>query len=239
MSENASALHKEISQARKEHRTLQKSTSDVDIKEAYRIQAALGENRTLKGYKLGLLGPAKQAQMGIDSPIYGRVYADMLLESSVSLSRFIQPRFEPELAVILDHDLPPTTYPEAAWIAVGATFLAVDFLDSVWEGFKFGPSEVVADNASGGGFLLGEQVLHAPFDGQLHLYLDGQLLSEGSLETLGNVGERLSWLAETVGGLTAGQIVFLGSPAAALEARRGTLEVRGPEDSVLVARLED
>jgi 2-keto-4-pentenoate hydratase len=71
------------------------------------------------------------------------------------------------------------------------------------------------------------------------LYLDGELVAQGLLEVLGDPGERLAWLASEVGGLKAGQVVFLGSPAAALEARPGTLELRGPEKSTLVARLEE
>ena len=79
----------------REARTSRKTTMPqleavgVDLEGAYRIQAALGEHRELKGYKFGLISPAKQAQMGISAPIYGRVYAEMLLESPVHVSQFI------------------------------------------------------------------------------------------------------------------------------------------------------
>jgi 2-keto-4-pentenoate hydratase len=98
---------------------------------------------------------------------------------------------------------------------------------------------VVADNASGGGFLLGERLLEGPFSGNLSLYLDGEPIAEGPLAVLENPGERLAWLAGELGGLSAGQLVFLGSPAAAQEARPGTLELRGPQGSILVARIEE
>jgi hypothetical protein len=49
----------------------------------------------------------------------------------------------------------------------------------------------------------------------------------------------LSWLSEKVGGLRAGQVIFLGSPAAALPARSGTLELHGPQESVLTAGVEE
>ena len=245
-SREAAILLTDVGQARTERRTIPTEPLDVDIGEAYLVQAELGEGRELKGYKLGLLSPDKQAQMGINSPIYGRVYSDMLLESPVKLNRFIQPRLEPEVAVVLDHDVTPDMSPEEARGAVGRAFLGVDFLDSVWEGYNFGISDVVADNASGGGFLLGDQPLSTPFDGELRLYLDGDLLTEGPLEALGDVGKRLSWLAgeigwisEDMGVLEAGQVIFLGSPAASLEARPGTLELKGPGDSVLIAELED
>ncbi len=246
LSREAAVLRETIHQARAERRTVRSEDLNVYLGEAYLVQEELGEGRELKGYKLGLLSPNKQAQMGIDSPIYGRVYSDMLLESPVSLGRFIQPRLEPELAVVLDSDVVPRMSPEQARAAVGRVLLGVDFLDSVWEGYRFDISDVVADNASGGGFLLGEEPLSAPFDGLLQLYLDGELLTEGPVEALGDIGERLRWLAaeisrlfEEVEGLEAGQTIFLGSPAAALAARPGTLEVRGPDDSILVAELKE
>jgi 2-oxo-3-hexenedioate decarboxylase len=219
--------------------TSQGETVEVDIESAYRIQAALGEHRELKGYKFGLISPTKQMQMGISAPIYGRIYAGMLLESPVHLSQFIQPRIEPELAVVLHTDLPAQVPPEVARLAVGSIFLGVDFLDSIWEGYRFNSAEVVADNASGGGFLLGNRRLSEPLTGRLSLSLNGELLTEGPVGALGDIGERLSWLSEKVGELRAGQVIFLGSPAAAVPARPGRLELRGPQDSVLTAVVEE
>jgi 2-keto-4-pentenoate hydratase len=211
----------------------------VNLEGAYRIQATLGEKRKLKGYKFGLISLAKQAQMRISAPIYGRIYPEMLLESSVHLSQFIQPRIEPELAVVLRDDLPTRTAPEAARLAIDGIFLGVDFLDSIWQGYRFSIAEVVADNTSGGGFLLGKQRLSEPITGQLRLYVNGELLSEGPVEALGDIGERLSWLSEKVGGLRAGHVLFLGSPAVALPARVGSLELYGPQNSILSARIEE
>ena len=219
--------------------TSQAEAIDVDLEGAYRIQAASGEDRKLRGYKLGLISPAKQAQMRISAPIYGRIYPEMLLESPIHLSQFIQPRIEPELAVVLRDDLPTHTSSETARLAIDGVFLGVDFLDSIWEGYRFSTAEVVADNASGGGFLLGRQRLSEPFKGQLRLYVNGELLSEGPVDALGDMGERLSWLSEKVGGLRAGQVLFLGSPAVALPARTGNLELHGPQDSILSARIEE
>jgi 2-keto-4-pentenoate hydratase len=245
LSPEAAELLDRVRRARTERRVMKSDpSSEVSLEEAYLIRAELRGDREIAGYKLGLLSPAKQAQMGISAPIFGTIYSDMLLNSPVSLGRFIQPRFEPEVAVVLNDGVPSGTSLTKAGAAVGEAFLGVDFLDSVWEGYRFSVSEVVADNASGGGFLLGDQALNGPLSGVLRMYLDCELVSEGSLQALGDVGELLSWLAEEIGqlsdgadGLEAGQLVFLGSPAAALEARPGTLELRGPEGSVLVAEL--
>ena len=241
MNQAEESLLTRVRQARTSRKTTisQAESVGVNLDGAYRIQAVLGENRELKGYKFGLISPAKQAQMGIIAPIYGRIYAEMLLESPVQLSRFIQPRIEPELVVVLRDGLPVQSSPEAAWLAIAGIFLGVDFLDSIWEGYRFSIAEVVADNASGGGFLLGEQRLSEPYTGQLSLFVNGELLTEGPVEALGDIGERLSWLSGEVGGLRPGQVIFLGSPAAALPARPGTLELHGPQESVLTARVEE
>jgi 2-oxo-3-hexenedioate decarboxylase len=230
-----------VQMARKSRRKMspQAEAFGVDLEGAYRVQAASGEKRELKGYKLGVISPAKQAQMGINSPTYGRVYSEMLLKSPVHLSQFIQPRMEPELAVVLGADMPAHVSPERARQGVDGIFLGVDFLDSIWEGYRFSIADVVADNTSGGAFLLNEQRLHAPVTGQLRLSLNGELLTEGSVESLGDMGERLSWLSGEVGGLRAGDVIFLGSPAVAVPARPGALELHGPQESVLSTLIKE
>ena len=102
----------------------------VDLAGAYRVQAALGSGQPLRGYKLGLLSPAKQMQMGLTTPIWGRVYPDMLLDGDVQLNPFLQPRLEPELAVVLAEAVPGEASLEAIWQAIGGFFLAVDILDT-------------------------------------------------------------------------------------------------------------
>ncbi len=220
----AETLQEAVAQARvQRHTRLGQQDWGVGLAEAYAIQAALFPG-PLKGYKLGLISPAKQAQMGLSTPIWGRVHPGMLLEE-VRLSAFIQPRLEPELAVVLRHPLPAGASLGQAAQAVGGFFLAVDVLDSIWADYRFSAPEVVADNTSGGGFLLGLTPLEGLPAGELCLYLNGELLTQGPTEALGDPYARLAWLAGEVGGLKAGQVVFLGSPAPAQPARPGVLEV--------------
>ena len=210
----------------------------VGIGGAYRVQDALGEGREVVGYKLGLIKPEDQAQMGVDSPIYGRIYSGLILQSPVQLSLFLQPQFEPELAVVLGEDLAPGASPGAAQAAIGGIYLGIDFLSNVWEGGTPVVADMVASNVAGGGFLLGERLLSEPLEGHLRLYHNGNLLTEGPVGDMGNMGERLVWLSEAVGGLHAGQTIFLGTPAVAQEAVTGTVELHGPHGSVLVASLQ-
>src|SRR5215217_8107385 len=241
MSQCEETLLSHIREAREKRETMPARAKElgVGIEGAYKVQAALGEGREVIGYKMGLIGPAKQAQMGVDAPIYGRVYEGMILATPVQLGSFLQPRLEPELAVVLGEDLPPGSSPGAAHSAIGGIFLAIDFLSSVYEDYEFAAADAVADNVSGGGFLLGERLLIEPLEGNLCLYRNGRLLTEGSVGDTGNIGERLVWLSKAVGGLEAGQTIFLGSPAVAVEAGPGTIELHGPRGSVLVADLQD
>lgn len=233
-------LRDQVRRARAERRVVAAPADhDPTLADAYAIQAELFGDGAPRGYKLGLVSRAKQSQMGIDSPIFGRISDDMLLDAPVDLARFIQPRMEPEVAVVLHDRLAPGCAPTAVASAVGAAFLGIDFLDSVWDGYRFSPAQVVADNSSGGGFLLGERALPYPFSGGLRMLLDGEPVAEGPLGAIGDVPGHLAWLASEVGGLDAGTVVFLGSPAAAVPARPGLLELHGPSHSRLVARLED
>jgi 2-keto-4-pentenoate hydratase len=211
----------------------------VDLEGAYRIQVASQQGRVLKGYKFGLISPAKQQQMGISTVLYGRIYADMLYQNTVSLSHFIQPYLEPEVAVVLRDPIASTAKAGSVAQAIGGYFLGVDILDSVWQGYKFTAPEVVADNTSGGGFLLAGCLSTSVPGGTLRMYLNGELVTEGHIAELGNPIQRLQWLAEKVGGLAAGMIIFFGSPAASVPAQVGTLEVINSEGNMLIAKLTD
>ncbi len=241
LNRDENTLLEHIREARENRETTPPKAEElgVDVEGAYRVQAALGEGREAIGYKLGLIKPEGQAQMGVDSPIYGRVYEDMIFESPVPLNSLLQPQLEPELAVVLGESLPPGVSPGAAHAAIGGIYLAIDFLSNVWEDGTPIVADVVANNVAGGGFLLGERLLSEPLEGNLRLYHNGQLLTEGPVGDIGNIGERLVWLSETVGGLEAGQVIFLGTPAAPQEAVAGTIELHGPRGSVLVADLQD
>ncbi|MDQ7040308.1 MAG: fumarylacetoacetate hydrolase family protein [Rhodothermus sp.] len=226
--QNEQRLREAIEWARQTRTLLTSRGGDwqVDLNGAYRVQATRLSAVSLKGYKLGLLSPAKQQQMGIDHPIYGRITTEMLQESPLSLGQFLQPRMEPELVVWLRAPIPPSSTPDQAEQAIGGIFLGLDVLDSVWKDYRFSVVEVVADNASGGGFLMGTQLLSAwPRAGTLRLFLDGVCVGEGEVAVLGDPGERLQWLARQVGGLQAGQFIFMGSPTSAQPARPGVLRV--------------
>jgi 2-keto-4-pentenoate hydratase len=234
-----STLREVVADARRARVTVVADGFDSTLAEAYDIQRALFAGRELAGYKLGLVSPAKRAQMGQDAPVYGHVAADMVLPGNVvALDTLIQPRFEPEIAVVLRRDVAPGASAGSIAVAIGATFLAVDILDSVWRDYRFSLPQVVADNTSGGAFVLGERAYDAIPSGRLQVRLDGEIVGHGSLADIGDPIAHLQWLADDVGGLRTGQIVFLGSPAAAVDARPGLLELDGPDGVSLTVRLQ-
>src|SRR3954464_588616 len=225
-----SALREIVADARSRRVTVGAPDDDTTLRSAYEIQRALFAGREVAGYKLGLVSPAKRAQMGQDAPVYGRVAPEMVMSGNgVALDTLIQPRFEPEIAVVLRRDVPPSSTAGTVVAAIGATFLAVDILDSVWRDYRFSLPQVVADNTSGGAFVLGEHAYDAIPSGQLEVRLDGELVAHGSLADIGDPIAHLQWLAGQVGRLRAGQVIFLGSPIAGVGCPPGVPQPFAPD----------
>ena len=138
------------------------ASESFDLDTAYRIQAAgiarrvdRGERRS--GAKMGLTSRAKAAQMGIDDVIYGRLTDGMLVEDGgvAKAGAFIHPRVEPEIAFLLDAPLAGNVSPAQAYRAVAAVAPAIEIIDSRYADFKFSLTDVVADNCSAAGYVVG------------------------------------------------------------------------------------
>src|SRR5439155_22605822 len=124
---------------------------DLDVDAAYRAQEAfvaskLAAGERLVGAKLGLTSPVKQREMNVDQPLYGRVTSSMLAPygEPLDLARFIQPRVEPEIALLLGRDVEAPATVTSVLAAVEAVFGAVDVLDSRYAAYRFRLPDVVA-----------------------------------------------------------------------------------------------
>lgn len=136
--------------------------ADFSVEEAYAIQAAAikrrldrGERRV--GMKMGFTSRAKMVQMGIDDMIWGRLTDAMVVEDgdAIDFKRYVHPRVEPEVAFLLAKPLGwPVTGAEAL-AAVEAVAPAMEIIDSRYKDFKFSLADVIADNASSSGFVVG------------------------------------------------------------------------------------
>jgi len=136
--------------------------ADLSVSDAYAVQAASiarrvarGERRT--GMKMGFTSRAKMVQMGVHDMIWGRLTDAMALEDGapVSMSRFVHPRVEPELAFLLAKPLGAHVSLPEALDAVAAVAPALEVIDSRYENFRFSLTDVIADNASSSGYVIG------------------------------------------------------------------------------------
>ncbi|MFD8566688.1 2-keto-4-pentenoate hydratase [Streptomyces sp. NPDC059639] len=141
-------------------------TASLTLDDAYRVQALGSDLRAargdrLVGAKLGFTSKAKALQMGVSDVIFGRLYAsgEYADGGSVALDAFIHPRVEPEVAFRLGarFDARASADPEAELrAAVDAVAPGLEIIDSRYANFKFSLTDVVADNTSAAGFVIGD-----------------------------------------------------------------------------------
>jgi 2-oxo-3-hexenedioate decarboxylase len=208
---------------------------DLTIGQAYEIQAASIARRIrrgdpLVGFKMGFTSRAKMVQMGVDDLIWGRLTRSMIIEEggSVPFSRFVHPRAEPEIAFLLHKDLSGTVTPAQALDAVGAVASAIEIIDSRYENFKFSLVDVVADNASSSGFVIGSwRSPHLDLSNLgMSFSIDGTPKAFGSSAAiLGDPVRSLVSAARLAGeaglALEAGMIVLAGASTAAFAMEAG------------------
>ncbi|MDL4777323.1 MULTISPECIES: 2-keto-4-pentenoate hydratase [Thermomonosporaceae] len=215
---------------------------------AYAVQERLtghwlGEGRRLTGRKIGLTSRAVQAQLGVGSPDFGMLFADMAVPDGAEIpaGAVLQPRAEAEVALVLDRDLTHERHTAADLIRATAFALpAVEVVGSRVRDWDITLADTVADNASSGMYVLGNRPT-ALGDVDLRgcgmvLERRGEQVSTGTgAACLGHPLNAALWLADTlvrVGRpLRAGDTVLTGAlgpvvpvvPGDVLEARIGGL----------------
>ena len=201
----------------------------LSVREAYEIQRASIERRRQRGertigLKLGFTSRAKMVQMGVDSLIWGWLTDSMLEEDGapVDLGRFIHPRVEPEVCFLTKRDItgPLTALEARSYLDVVAP--AMEIIDSRYRNFKFSLEDVIADNCSSSGLVVG--AWSTRFDdlrnASVLMRFDGREVQLGSTGAiLGNPlrsvvqASRLASDAQIV--LPAGTLVMAGAATAA------------------------
>ncbi|MFK7808677.1 MAG: 2-keto-4-pentenoate hydratase [Saprospiraceae bacterium] len=167
--------------------------------EAYAIQAASLEHRyergeKLVGLKMGFTSKAKMEQMGVHDMIWGRLTDAMLFSNGGSFSKdkMIHPRAEPEICFRTNQTIDRELSMKEAMGAVDGVAAAIEIIDSRYENFKFSLEDVIADNCSSAGFIVGDwQKPTADLnDLNIALTIDGEKVHEGSSNAiLGNPWE--------------------------------------------------
>lgn len=142
---------------------LRERLARADQDGAYAVQEAntqawLAEGRRLVGRKIGLTSLAVQAQLGVDQPDFGMLFADMAVGDGeiVAAGRLIQPKVEAEVALVIGRDLTHERHTYADLIrATEYALPAIEIVDSRIENWNIRFIDTVADNASSGLFVLG------------------------------------------------------------------------------------
>jgi 2-oxo-3-hexenedioate decarboxylase len=137
-------------------------STPITVEEGYAIQAAafsrrLARGETQIGMKMGFTSRAKMIQMGLSDMVWGRLSDQMLIEdgAEIEMKNYVHPRIEPELAFLLKRPLEGPVTAAEALAAVDAVAPAMELIDSRYRNFKFSLADVVADNSSSSGFVLG------------------------------------------------------------------------------------
>jgi len=211
------------------------ATTPLTLADAYAVQRAgidLREQRgeAVVGVKLGFTSKAKAAQMGVFDLIMGTLTDALRIEDggTVDPATFIHPRIEPEVAFRLRVDVDPLD--PRAEVSPGDLDIApaLELIDSRYRDFRFTLEDVVADNTSAAGFVVGPW--RALVDAQrtldvgnlgVVLEVDGAIVDAGSTAAI--LGDPLRALpavvamARTYGvALTAGSVILAGAATPAI-----------------------
>ena len=134
----------------------------ITLEDAYAVQHAsiarrLARGETRVGIKMGFTSRAKMVQMGVSDLIWGRLTSGMLVEDggNVSIADYVHPRVEPEIAFLISKPLSGRVTIPQALAAIEAVAPALEIIDSRYENFRFSLTDVVADNSSSSGFVVG------------------------------------------------------------------------------------
>ena len=187
--------------------------------QAYEIQAASIARRytrgeQLIGLKMGFTSIAKMEQMGVHDMIWGRLTDAMLIEAGGSLPMdcFIHPRAEPEICFRTSQKIDRELSWEEAKGCVDGIAGAIEIIDSRYQNFKFSLEDVIADNCSSAGLVIGGwHPVSTPLQNlAIQLIIDGKVAQQGSSnDILGDPWK--SFLAATRLAATYGQVIPAGS----------------------------
>ena len=134
-----------------------------DLDAAYAIQQTntdiwIKDGRRPVGRKIGLTAKSVQAQLGVDQPDYGVLYADMEVVDGdeIDASRLMQPKVEGEIALVLDNDLVNEQLTLVDLMdSVAYALPAIEIVGSRIAKWDITILDTIADNASSGLYVLG------------------------------------------------------------------------------------
>jgi 2-oxo-3-hexenedioate decarboxylase len=233
-------LARRLTEARTSNTAIPQLSDDypgLDLETGYAVQRLLREGRgRLVGWKLGVTSRAKQQQVGVDSPIYGFLASDHVLDVGEPLATadHINPRCEPGIVFVMGRDLAgPSVSATDVLAATAGVAVGIEVLDSRYTDYRFTMPDVVADNASAGRYVVGAPVSPAGIDLRLVgvvLEHNGEVVATASgAASLGHPAAAVAWLVRSLAdageGLHAGDVVLSGGLTAAVPVSAGDVVV--------------
>ena len=204
------------------------SLPDLGVEDGYAVQQCLTQRliydgETICGYKIGLTSAPMQQLLGVDQPDFGPVFESMVYRDSaeIPVDRFIAPRIEAEIGVILRTDLSgPGCTPDQARQSTRGLVAALEIVDSRIRDWKIRLADTIADLASSGAIALSNLVVPVEgFDPRLIGMVfskNGEVIATGvGAATLGDPFAAVAWLANNLAPrgivLPAGSIIMTGA----------------------------
>lgn len=160
-------LGRDLLEAQENRREVSKITiehPELTVEQAYNIQeqiihSKLEQGLRIVGPKMGLTSLAKMKQMNVNEPIYGYIFDNMITGQEISLSDYIHPKVEAEIAFVLGKDIQGPGITGAQVLAATEYVIpALEIIDSRYENFNFTLQDVIADNASSSGVVFGNAI---------------------------------------------------------------------------------
>ena len=204
---------------------------DMTIEDAYAVQKRMIDRRVqdgevIVGKKIGVTSRAVMNMLGVYQPDFGYMTDRMIVNEgeTIAMSRMIQPKAEGEIAFLLKKDLMGPGLTNADILAATeAVIPCFEIVDSRIRDWKIKIQDTVADNASCGLFVLGDNAV-SPRKVDLStcgmvLEKNGEIIATGSgAAAMGSPVNAITWLANTLGSLgvplKAGEVVLSGALAA-------------------------
>ncbi|MDR2334320.1 MAG: fumarylacetoacetate hydrolase family protein [Burkholderiaceae bacterium] len=217
------------------------------IAAAYAVQQDITARRLRQGHrlvgrKIGLTSRAVQKQLGVDSPDFGALFAEMAVGDGeeIAWSRLMQPKAEAEISLVLERDLTHERHTVADIMSATAYAVAsIEIVGSRIANWDIRLTDTVADNASSSLFVMGTRPVQlARLDlAACGMRMDcrGEPVSVGvGAACLGNPLNAAVWLANTMvrmgTPLRAGDVVMTGALGPMVVARPGdvfTAQIEG------------
>lgn len=130
---------------------------DAEAVQAIGIELREAQGEQIVGIKAGFTSRAKMIQMGVKAQIVGRLTNAMHIDDGGMIARdaYIHPRVEPEIAFRICKPLTGHQTMVECLAAIDAVAPALELIDSRYHDFTFSLVDVVADNTSAAGFVIG------------------------------------------------------------------------------------